>query len=64
VRWEDYAENFLGFVQLASISILLKQFEMGSNQTYLKFSVEFCITKLERDDSRKDAKFGEIAKYS
>lgn len=26
VRWEYYAENFLGFVQLASISILLKQF--------------------------------------
>ena len=26
VRWEYYAENFLGFIQLASISILLKQF--------------------------------------
>jgi transposase len=26
VRWEYYAENFLGFVQLASISILLKRF--------------------------------------
>jgi transposase len=26
VRWEYYAENFLGFVQLASIAILLKQF--------------------------------------
>ena len=26
VRWEYYAENFLGFVQLATISILLKQF--------------------------------------
>lgn len=26
VRWEYYAANFLGFVQLASISILLKQF--------------------------------------
>jgi transposase len=26
VRWEFYAENFLGFVQLASICILLKQF--------------------------------------
>ena len=26
VRWEYYAENFLGFVQLASISILLRQF--------------------------------------
>jgi transposase len=26
VRWEYYAENFLGFVQLASIVILLKQF--------------------------------------
>lgn len=26
VRWEYYARNFLGFVQLASISILLKQF--------------------------------------
>ena len=26
VRWEYYAENFLGFVQLASITILLKQF--------------------------------------
>lgn len=26
VRWEYYAENFLGFVQLASINILLKQF--------------------------------------
>jgi len=26
VRWEYYAENFLGFVQLASIMILLKQF--------------------------------------
>ena len=25
-RWEYYAENFLGFVQLASILILLKQF--------------------------------------
>jgi transposase len=25
-RWEYYAENFLGFVQLASISILLKRF--------------------------------------
>ncbi len=26
VRWEYYAENFLGFVQLASINILLKRF--------------------------------------
>ena len=26
VRWEYYAENFPGFVQLASIAILLKQF--------------------------------------
>jgi transposase len=26
VRWEFYAQNFLGFVQLASISILLKRF--------------------------------------
>ena len=26
VRWEFYARNFLGFVQLASISILLKRF--------------------------------------
>jgi len=26
IRWEYYAENFLGFVQLASIAILLKQF--------------------------------------
>ncbi len=26
VRWEYYAENFLGFVQLASICVLLKQF--------------------------------------
>jgi transposase len=26
VRWEYYAANFLGFVQLASITILLKQF--------------------------------------
>ena len=26
VRWEYYAQNFLGFVQLASIHILLKQF--------------------------------------
>jgi len=26
VRWEYYAANFLGFVQLATISILLKQF--------------------------------------
>ena len=26
IRWEYYAENFLGFVQLASISILLRQF--------------------------------------
>ena len=26
VRWEYYAENFLGFVQLASITILLRQF--------------------------------------
>ena len=26
VRWEFYAENFLGFVQLASINILLKRF--------------------------------------
>ena len=26
VRWEYYMENFLGFVQLASISILLKRF--------------------------------------
>ena len=26
VRWEYYAENFLGFVQLASIAIPLKQF--------------------------------------
>jgi len=26
VRWEYYAQNFLGFVQLASITILLKQF--------------------------------------
>lgn len=26
VRWEYYAENFLGFVQLASIRILLRQF--------------------------------------
>jgi transposase len=26
VRWEYYAQNFLGFVQLASISILLKRF--------------------------------------
>ena len=26
VRWEYYAENFLGFVQLASIAILLRQF--------------------------------------
>ena len=25
VRWEYYTENFLGFVQLASICILLKQ---------------------------------------
>jgi transposase len=26
IRWEYYAENFLGFVQLASIAILLRQF--------------------------------------
>jgi len=26
VRWEYYASNFLGFVQLASITMLLKQF--------------------------------------
>jgi transposase len=26
VSWEYYAENFHGFVQLASIAILLKQF--------------------------------------
>jgi len=26
VRWEYYATNFLGFVQLASITMLLKQF--------------------------------------
>jgi transposase len=26
VRWEFYAANFLGFVQLASITILLKRF--------------------------------------
>ena len=26
VRWEYYAENFLGFVQLASIAVLLKRF--------------------------------------
>ena len=26
VRWQFYARNFLGFVQLASISILLKRF--------------------------------------
>jgi transposase len=26
VRWEFYARNFLGFVQLASISILLRRF--------------------------------------
>ncbi|WP_083438742.1 IS5 family transposase [Caldimonas brevitalea] len=26
VRWEDYPENFLGFVQLASITMLLKRF--------------------------------------
>jgi len=26
VRWEYRAQNFLGFVQLATISILLKQF--------------------------------------
>ena len=26
VRWEFYAENFLGFVQLASIVVLLRQF--------------------------------------
>jgi len=26
VRWEYYAANFLGFVQLASIAILLKRF--------------------------------------
>jgi transposase len=26
VRWEYYAANFLGFVQLASISILLRRF--------------------------------------
>ena len=25
-RWEYYAENFLGFVQLATIGILLRQF--------------------------------------
>jgi transposase len=25
VRWEYYAENFLGFVQLASITMLLKR---------------------------------------
>jgi transposase len=26
VRWEYYAANFLGFVQLASITMLLKRF--------------------------------------
>jgi hypothetical protein len=26
IRWEYYATNFLGFVQLASITMLLKQF--------------------------------------
>jgi len=26
VRWEDYASNFLGFVELASITMLLKRF--------------------------------------
>jgi transposase len=26
IRWEYYAENFLGFVQLATIAILLRQF--------------------------------------
>ncbi|MDE3220369.1 MAG: transposase, partial [Nitrospirota bacterium] len=26
VRWEYYPANFLGFVQLASITMLLKQF--------------------------------------
>jgi hypothetical protein len=26
IRWEYYAANFLGFVQLASITMLLKRF--------------------------------------
>jgi len=26
VRWEYYANNFLGFVQLASITMMLKRF--------------------------------------
>ena len=26
IRWEYYATNFLGFVQLACITMLLKQF--------------------------------------
>ena len=26
IRWEYYASNFLGFVQLASITMLLKRF--------------------------------------
>jgi len=26
IRWEYYADNFFGFVQLACIGILLKQF--------------------------------------
>ena len=31
VRWEYYANNFLGFVQLASITMMLKRFEIGSS---------------------------------
>ena len=34
VRWEYYAENFLGFVQLASIVILLRHFSSKSATSY------------------------------
>src|SRR2546429_9810319 len=31
VRWEYYAQNFLGFVQLACLVVLFRRFQIGSN---------------------------------
>src|SRR5262249_7468308 len=43
VRWEYYARNFLGFVQLACLVVLFSDFEIGSSEGRTPDAAERCV---------------------
>ena len=50
--WEDYAENFLGFVQFASVFFLQKDFEIDS---YVRTVGQNDCEKINRAKAQGDA---------